>query len=109
MSNQHRPFFSKPAVSLGAINFALLFFILVGAAIAQSPSPQTSPADAPKKMAHPLIVLKDDAGHNVLETGKPISTRQTCGGDCHDYDFITNSFHFLQGKGEIDRTLLTPI
>ena len=106
MSNQHRPFFSKPAVSLGAINFALLFFILVGAAIAQSPSPQTSPADAPKKMAHPLIVLKDDAGHNVLESGKPISTRQTCGGDCHDYDFITNSFHFLQGKGEIDRTLL---
>jgi hypothetical protein len=55
---------------------------------------------------HPAVVLKDEGGRNVLETGKPISTRQTCGGDCHDYDFITNSFHFQQGKSELDRALL---
>lgn len=58
------------------------------------------------KLSHPSIVLKDDTGKNVLFTGKPVSTRQTCGGDCHDYDFITNSFHFQQGKTEMDRTLL---
>lgn len=58
------------------------------------------------KLAHPPIVLKDEYGQSVLATGKPISTRQTCGGDCHDYDFITNSFHFQQGKTEMDRELL---
>ncbi len=62
-------------------------------------------AKAPR-LAHPQIVLKDEAGKNVLITGKPISTRQTCGGDCHDYDFIANSFHFQQGKNEMDRALL---
>ena len=51
-------------------------------------------------------MLKDEVGRNVLESRKPISTRQTCGGDCHDYDFITNSFHFQQGKAEIDPQLL---
>lgn len=58
------------------------------------------------KLAHPAIVLKDETGRNVLESGKPISTRKTCGGDCHDYDFITNSFHFQQGKSEMDSQLL---
>jgi len=58
------------------------------------------------KLAHPEILLKDEAGQNVLKTGKPISTRQSCGGDCHDYEFITNSFHFQQGKNEMDRALL---
>ena len=65
----------------------------------------SSPAPA-AKLSHPPIVLKDDTGRNVLGTGKPVSTRQTCGGDCHDYDFITNSFHFQQGKSEMDRGLL---
>ena len=40
----------------------------------------------------------------MLESGRPVSTRQTCGGDCHDYDFIANSFHFQQGKAEMDRS-----
>ncbi|MBN1337532.1 MAG: hypothetical protein JXB39_16385 [Deltaproteobacteria bacterium] len=31
----------------------------------------------------------------------PYSPRQTCGAtDCHDYDLITEGFHFTQGKGE---------
>ena len=63
-----------------------------------------TPAGA--KLPHPALVLKDEAGRNVLESGKPISTRNTCGGDCHDYDFIANSFHFQQGKAEMDRSLL---
>ena len=80
--------------------------LLAGGATAQAPSmPEASKAALPK-MPHPAIILKDDAGRNVLETGKPISTRQTCGGDCHDYDFITSSFHFQQGKTEMDRQLL---
>jgi hypothetical protein len=35
----------------------------------------------------------------------PISSRQTCGGDCHDVDFITDSFHLQQGKNEMDPAL----
>lgn len=62
--------------------------------------------DKALKLAHPSLVLKDEAGQNVLKTGKPISTRQSCGGDCHDYEFITNSFHFQQGNNEMDRALL---
>ena len=63
-------------------------------------------AQAPTRLPHPTLVLKDDAGRNVLESRRPVSTRQTCGGDCHDYDFIANSFHFQQGKAEMDRNLL---
>jgi len=59
------------------------------------------------RLAHPAIPLRDEAGRNVLESGKPISTRRSCGGDCHDYDFISNSFHFQQGKAEMDRSLLS--
>jgi hypothetical protein len=61
----------------------------------------------PPRLAHPAVTLKDEAGRNVLQTGKPISTRRTCGGDCHDYDFIANSFHFQQGKAEMDPHLLS--
>ncbi|MFN7992444.1 MAG: hypothetical protein U0Q18_02520 [Bryobacteraceae bacterium] len=66
-----------------------------------------APAQTVPRLAHPGIILKDEAGRNVLESGKPISTRQTCGGDCHDYDFISNSFHFQQGKAEMNRALLS--
>lgn len=71
-------------------------------------SPGLLPAESPPaRLAHPDLVLRDEAGNNVLDSGRPISTRRTCGGDCHDYDFITNSFHFQQGKTEMDRALLS--
>jgi len=73
----------------------------------QEPTTAVPAASKPvPKLPHPAIVLKDEDGHNVLDSGKPISTRHTCG-DCHDYDFIANSFHFQQGKSEMDRALLT--
>ena len=78
---------------------------LLRTAVAQTP-PAASIQRSVTKLAHPAVVLKDEAGRNVLETGKPISTRQTCGEKCHDYDFIARSFHFQQGKSEMDRKLL---
>ena len=78
----------------------LTILVFAGLGFAQQP-----PAAPPPKLPHPAIVFKDAAGQNVLQSGKPISTRKTCG-DCHDYDFITNSFHFQQGKTELDRKLL---
>jgi len=54
----------------------------------------------------PTFYLKDEAGniidpvHNV-NTDKPYSPKQTCGTKgCHDYNKITEGFHFTQGKGE---------
>src|SRR5664279_2024060 len=78
---------------------------LLRAAGAQTPPPGGSLRGL-SKLAHPAVVLKDETGRNVLESGKPISTRQTCGEKCHDYEFIAASFHFQQGKSEMDRKLL---
>ena len=75
---------------------------LLSAAAAQTPLADSSRRN-PGKLAHPAVVLKDQAGRSVLETGKPMSIRQTCGEKCHDYDFIAGSFHFQQGKSEMDR------
>jgi hypothetical protein len=54
----------------------------------------------------PPFPLRDEAG-NVIDPVKgvndtvPYSPKQTCGtSGCHDYDKITQGFHFTQGKGE---------
>jgi len=53
-------------------------------------------ADAPVPAAsplHPDFALLDADGLNVLESGEPISTMQTCG-QCHDTEYIvSHSFH----------------
>jgi hypothetical protein len=54
----------------------------------------------------PPFYLKDEGGniidpvHNI-NADKPYSPKQTCGAKgCHDYNKITEGFHFTQGKGE---------
>ena len=52
---------------------------------------------------HPSIPILDEQGNHVLDTGKPYSSKTTCGtGGCHDYDAITSAFHFEMGRGEAD-------
>lgn len=42
---------------------------------------------------HPSFAILDAEGQNVLESGAPISTMQTCG-QCHDTEYIvSHSFH----------------
>jgi len=49
---------------------------------------------------HPTFPLLDEDGRNVLESGKPLSTMQTCGA-CHDTEFIAgHSFHADAGLAE---------
>jgi len=54
------------------------------------------PAPAPAQEAsplHPTFALLDESGENVLTTGNPVSTMQTCG-QCHDTEFIqSHAFH----------------
>jgi len=52
----------------------------------------------------PPFNLYDEDGNiidpvNRLNADKPYSPKQTCG-KCHDYDKITQGFHFQQGKAE---------
>ncbi len=48
--------------------------------------------------AHPHVPLKDALGnHLVAGSTEPYSPKQTCGG-CHDYDLISNAYHFQQGR-----------
>lgn len=54
----------------------------------------------------PPFPLRDEAGKIINpaanpQVSAPYSPRQTCGAKgCHDYDKITQGFHFQQGKGE---------
>ena len=52
----------------------------------------------------PPFPLRDEAGDVINpvageNAGEPYSPKQTCG-PCHDYETITQGYHFLQGKGE---------
>jgi hypothetical protein len=47
---------------------------------------------------HEKIVLKGFDGNPVTVDSKvPYSPKKTCGA-CHDYDRITNGYHFQQGR-----------
>jgi len=58
----------------------------------------------PPKGVCPPFPLRDEQG-NIINpiggenAGTPYSPKQTCG-QCHDYDLITQGFHFMQGAGE---------
>ena len=73
------------------------------------PRPETPAAAAPSQRAVrvcPPYHLKDEAGNVIdpvhgINATAPYSPRQTCGASgCHDYDKITEGYHFTQGKGE---------
>ena len=47
---------------------------------------------------HKKIILRGSDGNPLTSGSKaPYSPRKTCGG-CHDYDQITNGYHFQQGR-----------
>lgn len=75
------------------------------------PRPRSAPRKAlagssvtPLKVFAPQFVLRDEEG-NVINplanqnARKPYSPKMTCG-PCHDYDKVTQGFHFTQGQGE---------
>lgn len=79
----------KPWFPLSLI-IALLVLISLGGVqgLAQEPS------------LHPTFPLLDEFNQNVLETGKPVSTINTCGA-CHDTGYIAeHSGHSLAGLNE---------
>ena len=70
---------------------ALVALLVTSAASAQdAPNVRTSPI-------HPTFPFLDSDGNNVLDSGLPVSTMQTCGA-CHDAEYIENhSYHASVG------------
>jgi thiosulfate reductase cytochrome b subunit len=66
---------------------------------------QPEPAPAPQASAlHPTFALLDENKENVLATGNPVSTMQTCG-QCHDTEFIqSHAFHSDLGLSDYKAT-----
>ena len=55
---------------------------------------------------HPEITLLDYDGNEIaLDSNIPYSPKNTCG-ECHDYDAITNAYHFQQGRTDAEGNII---
>ena len=55
-------------------------------------------SEASEEPSHPEVMLMDYDGNEIsLESNIPYSPKNTCG-ECHDYDTITNAYHFQHGR-----------
>jgi len=87
----------------------LLFIVILISSVALSPKKkgnfdQRQSDFLTKTGVCPPFLLYDEEGNEInpvkgLNADKPYSPRQTCG-KCHDYNKITEGFHFQQGKDE---------
>lgn len=83
--------------SLGFICLLLAGLLMVRDTAVAQEQPVPSPF-------HPSFPLLDSAADNVLDSGKPISTMQTCGA-CHDTEFIaSHSFHADAGLSQFGQS-----
>jgi hypothetical protein len=72
---------------------SILFIIAI-----VSPSLVCPTSTLSQDSVHEKIILKSFDGNPLtFESKVPYSPRKTCGG-CHDYDRITNAYHFQQGR-----------
>ena len=61
---------------------------------------------AAEEEPHPEITLIDYDGNEIsLDSNIPYSPKNTCG-ECHDYDAITNAYHFQQGRTDADGNII---
>ena len=81
--------------------------VWLGAAHAALASPGSGSRVVPRAAGVcPPYKLRDEQGNVIdpvqdINADRPYSPRQTCGArECHDYDTITQGFHFTQGQGE---------
>jgi hypothetical protein len=88
---------------------ALFFRVALALAFAgcvEAAAPTTAGPPKPSVRICPPYLLKDEQGNvinpvNGINATAPYSPRQTCGATgCHDYNKITQGYHFTQGKGE---------
>ena len=98
---------------VGAVAIAVMATGLAAAPTAASDSPEkaesrstiTVPpperAGPPEVIAHPRLRLLDADGRDVLVSGGPVSPMRTCGGGCHDTEYIAKyNYHAWLGADE---------
>ncbi|MGD8470989.1 MAG: hypothetical protein PVF78_07270 [Desulfobacterales bacterium] len=79
-----------------------IFFMLSALVALLSPGLERASVDEP----HPEITLIDYDGNEIsLESNVPYSPKNTCG-ECHDYDAITNAYHFQLGRTDADGNII---
>lgn len=81
------------------LRFSLILLMVLAGAVLVSWGASAQEGE-PAKLAspmHPTFSLLDENGQNVLDTGRPVSTMNTCG-SCHDVGFIEqHSLHAQVG------------
>ena len=76
----------------GRVKGKRIFFMLFGFVFLFAPGLCVAAEEEP----HPEITLIDYDGNEIsLESNIPYSPKNTCG-ECHEYDAITNAYHFQQ-------------
>jgi hypothetical protein len=97
----------RPSRSFALCACLLLTALIAGAIGSVRPMAPTAEPRATRTVGVcPPFKLKDEHGDVIdpvrgINAGAPYSPRQTCGAaGCHDYDIITEGYHFTQGKGE---------
>jgi hypothetical protein len=64
------------------------------------------PAILSQEFSHERIILEGFDGNPLsVDSKKPYSPRRTCG-RCHDYERISNGYHFQQGRTTGDRKII---
>ena len=55
---------------------------------------------------HTAVVLMDYEGNEIsLKSNVPYSPKNTCG-ECHDYEAITNAYHFQLGRTDAEGNII---
>ncbi|HEX2865883.1 MAG TPA: multiheme c-type cytochrome [Ignavibacteriales bacterium] len=99
----------KNKTLLGLLSMVSIFVVIITASVIIQNAKLNNHSNIVQKISGtkgvcPPFNLYDENGnlidplHNI-NAGKPYSPKMTCG-KCHDYDKITQGFHFQQGRGE---------
>lgn len=92
MNTSHR---TRTSILLAAL------LLLAGLGLAGAAAQPAALPAAQAARLHPQFALLDAQGNNVLVSGQPVSTLKTCGGACHDTEFIqSHSYHATLGLDE---------
>jgi len=63
-------------------------------------------SEASEEPSHPEVILMDYDGNEILlESNIPYSPKNTCG-ECHDYDAVTNAYHFQHGRADAEGNII---
>jgi len=108
---------NKRRRNIGLVVVVSLLASFIWSGVTQTTAKPTLPAELKNRIKQisvegvcPPFYLCDEHGKVIdpvhgINLDKPYSPKQTCG-KCHDYNKITEGFHFQQGRGEKPTALM---